>query len=102
MATVGAELLAKRRDRAIAVILGTKEREADPYLPKDAQAKLRKAVLDQMNDFYDLCLDLLRSVDQERNVDQEEGVVINELYLEKIGQLHDEMGEIRRLLERAS
>jgi len=85
------EMLAKRRDRAIAAILGVKERECDPYLPPQVSTRLRKAVLDQLNDYHDLCVDLTRSFDQS-------DVVLNECYLDKIDALHDGMVEIRRLL----
>lgn len=60
------EILKKRRDRACAIILGVKERELDPIL-KDAPGgdkaskAMRKAVLDQVNDFYDLALDIVNS-----------------------------------------
>ena len=75
------DLLAKRRDRAISIVLGVKEREADQYLPDHVKAKLRKVVLDQMNDLTDMLLDIARSLD---NGD----VVLNEIYLEKIDRMH--------------
>lgn len=86
-----ADMLAKRRDRAIAVILGVKERECDPYLPAEASARLRKVVLDQLNDFYELTMDLARSFDQG-------DVVLNDAYLDKIDELHSGVVEIQRLL----
>lgn len=55
------ELLRRRRDRAIATILGVKEREADQFLPDSVSAKLRKTVLDQVNEFYDMCIDLMNA-----------------------------------------
>lgn len=60
------EILKKRRDRACAIILGVKERELDPILkgtPEGDRASkaMRKAVLDQVNDFYDLALDIVNS-----------------------------------------
>lgn len=85
-------LLAKRRDRAIAVVLGVKERECDQYLPPVARAKLRKVVLDQFNELYELTLDLFRSFDSD-------GVVLNELYLERLAALHQDVEVIRSLLE---
>jgi hypothetical protein len=90
--TAVVELLAKRRDRAIAIILGVKERECDRSLSPAVQAKLRKVILDQLNEFYDLALDLLRSLDRD-------DMVLNEFYLEKIAALHTDVGEMRRLLE---
>jgi hypothetical protein len=78
------QLLRKRRDRAIAIVLGVKERECDAYLPPEVSAKLRKVILDQMNDLYDVCLDLLGSSD-------DGSVVLNELYQQKIDELYDRL-----------
>jgi hypothetical protein len=75
-------LLRKRRDRAIAIVLGLKERECDQYLPPQVSVKLRKVILDQMNDLYDTCLDLLGASD-------DGGVILNEVYLRKIDDLHE-------------
>jgi hypothetical protein len=59
------EILKKRRDRAIAIVLSVKEREVDPLLHNDAgktaSRALRKVVLDQLNDFCDLALDVANS-----------------------------------------
>lgn len=75
------ELLAKRRDRAIAIILGVKERECDKHLPQEAKSKLRKVILDQTNEMYELCLDVMRSLDTG-------DVVLNEVYLDKLDEVH--------------
>ena len=75
------ELLRKRRDRAIAIVLGVKERECDRHLPPEAQARMRKVILDQLNEFYDLCLDVMRSLDTG-------DVTLNSLYLEKLDEIH--------------
>lgn len=74
------DLMGRRRDRAIAIILGVKERECDQHLPDQASQKLRKAVLDQLNEFHELCVDLLRSVDTG-------GSVVNEVYLAKMDEV---------------
>ena len=58
------EILKKRRDRAIAIILTLKEREVDPLLGLDgrrASDALRKVILDQINDFYDIARDVAAS-----------------------------------------
>lgn len=60
------EILKKRRDRAIAIVLSIKEREVDPQLPntdvgRAASRALRKVVLDQLNDFCDIALDVAGS-----------------------------------------
>lgn len=62
------EILKKRRDRTIAIILGLKEREVDPLLLQGpgggrASGMLRKVILDQINDFYDMALDVTSSSD---------------------------------------
>lgn len=87
------DLLKRRRDRAIAIVLSIKERECDSHLPREARAKLRKVVLDQFNEFYDLVLDIMSSLDQG-------DVVLNEEYLEKLDSVHRDVSEIRSMLGR--
>lgn len=82
-----ADLLKRRRDRGIAIILSIKERECDGYLPRESRIKLRKVVLDQFNEFYDLVLDLMSSLDQG-------DVVLNEEYLDKLDSVHRDVAEI--------
>lgn len=60
------ELLAKRKDRAVAIIMHTVERDIYPLLDQvssgeQAKRKLRKVVLDQVNDFYNLAIDVVAS-----------------------------------------
>lgn len=74
------DMLAKRRDRAIATILRVKESECDKFLPGEARRLMRKAVLDELNDFCEMALDLMSSYDS--------GAVMNELWLQKINELH--------------
>lgn len=73
-------LLARRRDRAIAIILSVKERECDAYLPEDASKRLRKVILDQFNDFASLLGDIADS-----------GVVLNQDYLDKIDKIYEHL-----------
>ena len=75
------KILARRRDRMIATILSFKEDECDEYLPNDVSNTLRKLVLDQVNDFSDLCSDLLKSV-------QPEGLIVNEHYADMLEEIH--------------
>ena len=82
---VAADLINRRRDRAIAAILGVKEREADPHLPREAARILRKVVLDQLNDFASLVGDLLTAVAEAPG----DGLVVNDLWLEQIAQIHE-------------
>lgn len=71
------ELISKRCDRAIAIILSLKERECDQYLPSDAQYQLRKVVLDQLNELKEFTKDLLDTF-------AESHVIANQIYLERI------------------
>jgi hypothetical protein len=66
-------LVARRRDRAIAIVLALKERECDAYLPEEASRKLRKVILDQFNELAALVGDVADS-----------GVILNQEYLEKL------------------
>lgn len=77
-----ADIVARRRDRAIAVLLSVKEKEVDQYLPAEVRMRFRKTILDQLNDFHSLVLDVMRSLDTG-------DVVLNDLYLEKIDQVHE-------------
>lgn len=75
------KILARRRDRMIATILGAKEEFCDPHISQEEASEIRKVILDQINDYYDLCVDLLRSV-------QPEGLIMNQDYLEKLDEIH--------------
>lgn len=79
------DLINRRRDKAIAAILGVKEREADPHLPEGARRALRKVVLDQLNDLTGLVADLVAAL----TTAQDDTVVLNELYLTKIAEIHE-------------
>lgn len=81
------DVLARRRDRGIAIILGLKERECDSFLPRDVSSKLRKTILDQMNEFYDLCVDVMRSLDTGE-------VTVNELYIQRLEAAVDRVADL--------
>ncbi len=66
------EIVARKKDRALAIILGVKERECDKFLPPHVQQRLRKVVLDQVNEFHDLVIDIIRGLDGENAVYNEE------------------------------
>lgn len=82
------DLLNKRRDRAIAIILRTKEQECDQYLPREQSAKLRKVVLDQINNLSDMVIDLMGSLQDNS------GVILNEYYLQRLDEVHDMVSEL--------
>lgn len=83
------EILAKRRDRAIAIVLGVKERECDQHLPPEASHKLRKVVLDQLNDYHDLCVDVMRSLDTG-------DMQLNAHYMDKLDSIHQLVYEMAK------
>ncbi len=71
------EMLAKRKDRTIAIILSYKEEHYDGFVSDDVAREFRKVILDQLNDLYDFSLDLLRSVEHG-------SVTINEEYVQRL------------------
>lgn len=85
------ELLAKRRDRAIATILGYKDDYCNDYLPDGVSDGLRKEILDQINDFYDFALDALST----QSVHDEPGVILNEEYLARLEKQLDRVVSLR-------
>lgn len=78
------ELIQRRKDRAIAIILRMKESECDTFLPAAVRVKLRKIILDQLNDLADVMFDVIKSLDAG-------DVVLNEIYLQKILEMHEVM-----------
>lgn len=82
MSDVLTDVLSKRRDKAIGIVLGVKERECDRFLPAEVSKKMRKVVLDQLNEFCDLCLDVLTSLEANGSV------VLNERYIEMLAEVH--------------
>lgn len=81
MNTAAQSILDRRKNKAIAIVLGVKEREIDSRLPRELQDKLRKVVLDQFNEYHEIALDVLRSFDTGE-------VALNEHYLDLITELH--------------
>ena len=77
------DLISKRKDRAIAIILGVKERECDESLSDAQSFALRKVILDQINDLYDFVLDVA--------LNDTDGMLVNQVYLDKIDELHEKM-----------
>jgi hypothetical protein len=75
------DLLHRRKQRAIAIVLGVMERECGQQVPAMAQQKLRKVILDQFNDLHDVCVDVMGSLDTGE-------VALNEAYLERLDEIH--------------
>ena len=82
MQDVLTDFLQKRKNRCIGIILSVKERECDSELSALQSQKLRKVILDQLNDFYDTCVDVMGSLDTGE-------VVLNGQYLEKLSEIYD-------------
>jgi hypothetical protein len=72
-------LLAKRKNRTLAIMLSEKEEIADDFLPEDVAQELRKMILDYVNDFHDFCVDLVEASDS--------GVIFNQLVNEKLDHI---------------
>lgn len=80
---MAANLVATRGNRCSAAVLGWvednlyKEYEIDPAM----QRKLRQQVLDQINMFKDLAMDIVKS----------ETAIINEEYMLKLDEIHEQL-----------
>jgi hypothetical protein len=70
--------LGKRRDRAIATLLSFKERECDVYLPSDVSQKLRKEILDQINEVCDVAFDIIS-----------DDIIVNEIIQDKLNLIYE-------------
>ena len=80
---MASNLVATRGNRCSAAILGWIEEniyteyEIDPSM----QRKLRQQVLDQINMFKDLSIDIVKS----------DTAVLNEVYVQKLDEIHEEL-----------
>lgn len=81
-------LVATRGNRATATILGTLENElySNFAIPEAMRKKVRQIVLDQMNGYKDLVIDIVKS----------DNAYINEEYVTKIGEIHSAIMELKR------
>lgn len=73
------EALGRRRNKAISIILRFKEDYIDDQIDEATSDQFRSVVLDQINDFHDVCVDLIGA----------SGGVVNELWVEKLEEIHD-------------
>lgn len=71
------KVLFKRKQATCASLLSFKEDFIDEYLPHDISVKLRKEILDQINNLYESCLDVIESSDGSF-------VIMNELFKERM------------------
>jgi len=81
--------LGKRRDRAIATLLSFKERDCDQYLPPEISQKLRKEILDQINELCDVAFDLMNVSD----------VVWNEDFMDRFDYMFDSIEKMSKHTE---
>lgn len=77
--TMAANLIATRGNRATAVILSWLEEHVYDYLPEEVQRETRQMVLDQVNIFKDLAIDVVKS----------DTAYMNQVWLEKLDQIHE-------------
>lgn len=77
-------LIEKRKNRAIAIILSMKDRECDPYLSDDAQYKMRKVILDQINELFEYTTDIIDALTSGQEI------AVNEYYLERFTDAEQE------------
>lgn len=69
------DIAGKRRDRCLAAILSVRD-EVSPHLPEELGRKLRKVILDQVNDLTETLVDLMKAVN-------DDSVLVNEYFLER-------------------
>ncbi len=77
--TMAANLIAARGNRTTAMVLGWLEDNVYEFLDDDVQRNTRKMILDNINGFKDLAIDIVKS----------DTAYMNEIWLEKIDQIHE-------------
>ena len=77
--TMAANLIATRGNRTTAVILSWLEENAYQYLPDEVQRETRQMVLDQINTFKDLAIDIVKS----------DTAYMNEIWVQKLDEIHE-------------
>jgi len=70
---------ARRRDKAIAIILRHKEDLLDEFVPEERSDAFRRVVLDQINDLHELFVDLLEA---------SQGTLVNDRWLDLLEEVH--------------
>lgn len=73
------DFLRRRKDRACAIILNVVDKE---FADRFAKERVRKVVLDQLNDYHCAVMDVLQSVDTGT-------VVVNEVWLERLEEIYE-------------
>lgn len=84
--TMAANLVATRGNRATAMILSWLEDNVYEYLPEEVQRATRQMILDQVNYFKDLCIDVVKS----------DTAYLNQIWVERLDELKEEIRQSRR------
>lgn len=79
--SMAANLVAARGNRCTAAIMGFLEANVYDYIPADLKPLLRQVVLDQINGFKDLTIDIVKS----------DTAVLNQFWVEKIDKIHEDL-----------
>lgn len=77
--TMAANLIATRGNRTTAVMLSWLEDNVYEHLDEELQRRTRQMVLDNINVYKDLAIDIVKS----------DTAYMNEIWLEKIDELHE-------------
>ncbi len=77
--TMAANLIATRGNRLNAVLLGWLEEHVYELLPEELQKETRRMILDEVNAFKDLAMDIIKS----------DTAYYNEIWVEKLDQIHE-------------
>lgn len=89
-----AQLVATRGNRCTAAILGYLEDYVYTEVPEittGIQKQIRQVVLDQVNGFKDIAIDVVKS----------DASLINEMWVQELGKVRDELKHIRSALNGA-
>lgn len=75
------QILKRRRDRSIYAVMSVAEEQCGLGKGTEAHEAVRRVVMNQFNVFHDLVVDVMESM-------VGEGPVLNEVWLEKLEEIH--------------
>ena len=79
--SMAANLVQKRGNRCTATLLSWMEENIKDDLPPELWGPLRRRVMDDINEFKDLAIDVVKS----------ETALVNDVYIQQIAEIHDWM-----------
>lgn len=85
---MAAKLVAARGNRLTAILLGWMEENIKPDLTDEQWYDLRDLVRDQVNGYKDLIIDIVKS----------DTAYVNQLWVEKVDEIHRELRHIKAKL----